>query len=450
MDGSSVTSVLIKLGIVVLLVLTNGYFVAAEFAMVSVRRSRIAGLVADGNKRAITVMRHLEDMTGFISACQVGVTVASLVLGALGESTIAHLLEPMFEHLPGSLSTFAIHSIASTIAIIIVTYLHLLLGEFVPKALALERAEQVALAVARPMALFYKTFKAPIWVINQSGAVIIRLLGLHSTGEHTAAYNEDELRHLIELSRQSGHVIEDEKRLIDNVFEFTEARVDAVMTPRMEIEALDIEMSPVEMLDRFELLGYSRMPVYRESLDNILGILLYKDLSRTMRRGGTVNINDILRPPVILPSSVKLHDALRMLRRSSAHMAIVVDEHGGVKGLVTLEDLVEEIVGDISDEHDEIAVQQIRRHNDDSFTVSGGLTVRDANRRLNLNLPESDSYHTIAGFMMARKEKLMKQGESVDYNGLRFTVESATRHRISEARIERLKEESTPTPSAAD
>jgi CBS domain containing-hemolysin-like protein len=325
-----------------------------------------------------------------------------------------------------------------------------LLGEFVPKALALERAERVALAVARPMAIFYKTFKAPIWVINQSGAIIIRLLGLHSTGEHTAAYSEDELRHLIELSRQSGHVIEDEKRLIDNVFEFTEANVESVMTPRMEIEALDILLSPAEMLDRFEHLGYSRMPVYRESLDNIFGILLYKDLSRIMRRGGAVNVDDILRPPVYLPTSVKLHEALRTLRRTSEHMAMVVDEHGSVKGLVTLEDLLEEIVGEIRDEHDETAVQQIRRHNDDSFTVSGALTVRDANRRMNLGLPESDSYHTIAGFMMARKEKLMKQGESVDYNGLRFTVESATRHRISEARIERLKEENAPAPSAAD
>jgi len=446
----SVTAVLIKLGIVFLLVLTNGYFVAAEFAMVSVRRSRIAALVTDGNKHAQIVMRHLDDMTGFISACQVGVTVASLVLGALGESTIAHLLEPVFAHLPGSLSAFAVHSIASTIAIIIVTYLHLLLGEFVPKALALERAERVALAVARPMAIFYKTFKAPIWVINQSGAIIIRLLGLHSTGEHTAAYSEDELRHLIELSRQSGHVMEDEKRLIDNVFEFTEANVESVMTPRMEIEALDILLSPAEMLDRFEHLGYSRMPVYRESLDNVFGILLYKDLSRIMRRGGAVDVNDILRPPVYLPTSVKLHEALRTLRRTSEHMAMVVDEHGSVKGLVTLEDLLEEIVGEIRDEHDETAVQQIRRHNDDSFTVSGALTVRDANRRMNLGLPESDSYHTIAGFMMARKEKLMKQGESVDYNGLRFTVESATRHRISEARIDRLSEENAPAPSAAD
>ena len=446
----SVTAVLIKLGVVFLLVLTNGYFVAAEFAMVSVRRSRIAALVTDGNKRAQIVMRHLDDMTGFISACQVGVTVASLVLGALGESTIAHLLEPVFERLPGSLSAFAVHSIASSIAIIIVTYLHLLLGEFVPKAMALERAERVALAVARPMAIFYKTFKAPIWLINQSGAVIIRLLGLHSTGEHTAAYSEDELRHLIELSQQSGHVIEDEKRLIDNVFEFTEANVESVMTPRTEIEALDIDLSPAEMLEAIEHLGYSRMPVYRDSLDSILGILLYKDLSRLMRRGEQTSIDDILRPPVYLPTSVKLHDALRTLRRTSEHMAMVVDEHGGVKGLVTLEDLLEEIVGDIRDEHDETAVQQIRRHNDDSFTVSGALSVRDANRRMNLGLPESDSYHTIAGFMMARKEKLMKQGESVDYNGLRFTVESATRHRISEARIERLKEESTPAPSAAD
>jgi CBS domain containing-hemolysin-like protein len=446
MEGESLLSITIKLVIVLLLVLVNGYFVAAEFAIVSVRRSRIAGLVAEGNKRARIVMQLLDNLTGFISACQVGITVASLVLGALGENTIAHLLEPAFSRLPAPLSAIAGHGLASAIAIVIVTYLHLLLGEFVPKALAIERAERMALSVARPMQIFFKVFKAPIWIVNESGRIVLKWLGLHAPDEHAAAYNEDELRHLIGLSQKSGHVLEDERQLIDNVFDFTEATVKSVMTPRTEIEALDIELSLIEMLDLFEKLGYSRMPVYRGTLDNIIGIILQKDLSRLVRRGGNVDINEIMRPPVFLPTSVKLHNALRSLKRSSAHMALVVDEHGGVEGLVTLEDLLEEIVGDIRDEHDELAVQQIKELSPNTFTVSGRLSIRDANKMLDLDLPEADSYNTIAGFMMARAGKLLNRGDSVEYNGMKFTVEAASKNRILEAKIER-QDQNAPAQS---
>ena len=444
---SSLSSVLVKLALVFLLVLANGYFVAAEFAMVSVRRSRIVALVADGDKRARVVMRLLDNLNAFISTVQVGITVASLVLGALGETTFAAILEPLFARLPAPLSIIATHGLASTLAIVIVTYLHLLVGEYVPKAVALDRAERIALSVARPMVLFYKVFKLPIWIVNQSGQAVLKMLGLHQRDEHAAAYNEDELRHLIALSQKSGHVLEDERQLINNVFDFTETTVEIVMIPRTQIEAQDVELTSAQMLDCFEQVGYSRMPVYRNSLDNVLGIVLHKDLSRLVRHGG--NITDIIRPAVFLPTTVKLHEALRSLRRSSAHMAMVVDEHGGVEGLVTLEDLLEEIVGDIRDEHDEVLAQQIKKESDTTFKVSGALSIRDANRNLQLGLPESDNYHTIAGFMMARAGRLLRKGDQIEYNGLRLTVEITERNRIVEARVEKLKEEDVPAPTLA-
>lgn len=439
MDDSSISSILIRIGLVILVVLANGYFVAAEFAIVSVRRSRIEPLAEEGNKRAIVVQRFLDNVAAFISTCQVGITIASLVLGWLGEETFAHLLTPLLEKvIPAGVPTvLAAHSLATAIALIVVTYLHLLLGEYVPKAMALDRAEKVALAIARPMEIFEKIFKLPIWIINKSGALTLRLLGLHASDEHSKAYSEEELRHLIALSQQSGHLIEDERTLIDNVFEFTEATVDAIMTPRTEIEALDAEMSLGEMVATFERLGYSRMPIYRDSLDNVMGVVLYKDLSRAVRQGKNVTLDTLLRPPVFLPDSVKLNDALGILRKSSAHMALIVDEHGGVEGLVTLEDLLEEIVGDISDEHDEIAVKQIVEHGEGNFTVVGNLSIKEANRMLELGLPESDSYHTIAGFMMARAGKLMADGQHVDFNGLRLIVQATTRNRITEVRIEK-------------
>jgi CBS domain containing-hemolysin-like protein len=446
MGGSSLLTVLLKLAVVFVLVLANGFFVASEFALVTVRRSRIAALVAEGNRPARTVMRIIENLTAYISAFQLGITLASLALGWVGEDTLAHLLQPLLERtLPGAASTVAAHTIAIIIAFAAITYLHIVVGELVPKTLALERAERLALAVALPIHIFYRVFKAPIMLLDRSGSMVVRWLGLHSSAQHTAAYTEDELRHLVELSHKSGHLIEDERQLIYNVFDFTDATVESVMVPRTEIEALDAELSPAEMLDVFELTRYSRMPIYRDSLDNIIGIVLQKDLSRVVRRGSAVGLEEFVRSPVFIPTNVKLNDALRMLRRSSEHMALVVDEHGGVEGLVTLEDLLEEIVGDIRDEHDEAAARQIVEQPDGTYNVRGNLSIRDANKRLTLNLPESDTYHTIAGFMMARAGRLLKRGESVGYNGLKLTVQSTARNRIVETTIERVKEE---TPAA--
>jgi CBS domain containing-hemolysin-like protein len=448
MDAPSVMTIILKLAVVVLLVLANAFFVASEFALVTVRRSRVAGLVADGNRRAGTVLRIIQNLTAYISAFQLGVTLASLALGWVGEDTVAHLMQPVFERsLPGAASTVAAHSIAIILAFASITYLHIVLGELVPKTLALERAERLALAVARPIDIFYHVFKAPISLLDRSANIVVRLMGLHLSTEETAAYSEEELRHLVGLSHKSGHLIEDERQLINNVFDFTESTVESVMVPRTEIEALDAELSAGEMLDIFEQTGYSRMPVYRDSLDNVIGVLLQKDVSRTVRRGRQVVLEKLIRPPIFLPTSVKLNDALRTLRRSSEHMALVVDEHGGVEGLVTLEDLLEEIVGDIRDEHDEAAARQIVEQPGGAYDVRGNLSIRDANKLLGLDLPESDTYHTIAGFMMARAGRLLKRGDSVDYNGLKLTVQSTARNRIVETRIERVQEEGEPAPT---
>ena len=445
MDGSPILTVLFKLAVVLLLVLANAFFVASEFSLVGVRRSRVGTLVAEGNRRARTLLRVIDHLDAYISATQLGITLASLGLGWIGEQTLAAMFTPLFQLiLPGAASEIAAHSVAVAVAFAMITFLHIVLGELAPKTLALERAESVALAVARPMEIFYRIFKAPIWLLNKSGSLMLRLLGFKSTAEHTAVYTEEELRQLVGLSHKSGHLIEDERQLIDNVFDFTEATVESVMVPRTEVEALDADLSPLEMLDVFEQTRYSRMPIYRGSLDNIIGIVLHKDLSRAIRGGGEVAPEDFVRTPIFIPTHVKLNDALRTLRRSSEHMAMVVDEHGGVEGLVTLEDLLEEIVGDIRDEHDEAAARQITEEADGAYNVRGNLSIREANKLLKLNLPESDAYHTIAGFMMARAGRLLKRGESVEYNSLKLTVQSTARNRIVETKIESVREE-TPT-----
>lgn len=449
MDGSSLLTIVLKLAVVVVLVLANGFFVASEFALVTVRRSRIAGLVADGNKRARTVIRILDNLTAYISAFQLGVTLASLALGWVGEDTVAHILEPLLDRtLPGAASAVVAHSIAIVAAFASISYLHIVLGEIVPKTFALERAERMALAVALPIHIFYRVFKAPISLLDRSATKIARWMGLQMSSEQTAVYTEEELRHLVGLSHKSGHLIEDERQLIYNVFDFTEATVESVMVPRTEIEALDAELSPAKMLDAFEESGYSRMPVYRDSLDDIIGIVLLKDLSRVVRRGGAETLEQFIRPAVFIPTAVKLNEALRTLRRSNEHMALVVDEHGGVEGLVTLEDLLEELVGDIRDEHDEAGTGQLVEQADGTYNVRGNLSIRDVNKLLALNLPESDNYHTIAGFMMERAGRLLKRGESVEYNGLRLTVQSTARNRIVETKIEKVQESAPVSPTA--
>jgi magnesium and cobalt exporter, CNNM family len=450
MDASSVLNVFLNLAMVLLLVLANGFFVAAEFALVGVRQSRIAALVAEGNKRARTLMRVIKQLDAYISATQLGITLASLALGWIGEETISHLLTPIFEKiLPGQTGApvVAAHTVGIAGAFIIITFLHIVLGELAPKTLALERAERVALAVARPMEIFYKIFKAPIQLLNYAGGLVLRIAGLHSTAEHAAVYSEEELRHLIALSHKGGHLAEDERQLLYNVFDFTDATLADVMLPRTEIEALSATLSPAEMLARFVETGYSRMPVYRDSLDNIIGIVLQKDIVRLVHQGSNASVDDIIRPSLFLPPSMSLNDALRSLRKSSAHMALVVDEHGGVEGMITLEDLLEEIVGDIRDEHDEAAARQIIPQPDGSYTVRGNLSIRDTNKQIGLALPESDSYHTIAGFMMARAGRMLRPKDSVEYNNLKFTVESASRNRILEVKVEKLHEEATASTS---
>jgi CBS domain containing-hemolysin-like protein len=450
MDVSSALSILFNLTIVLLLVLANGFFVAAEFALVSVRQSRVAALVAEGNRRARTLMRVVKQLDAYISATQLGITLASLALGWIGEETLAHLLTPVFENIMpdhATTSVIAAHTVGIAVAFVIITFLHIVLGELAPKTLALERAERVALAVARPMEIFYKVFKAPIRLLNYAGGLVLRLAGLQSTAEHAAVYSEEELRHLIALSHKGGHLAEDERQLLYNVFDFTDGTLADVVLPRTEIEALSATLSPDEMLARFVELGYSRMPVYRGSLDNIIGIVLQKDVVRLVHGGTNLGVDDIIRPALFLPQSMRLNDALRGLRRSRAHMALIVDEHGGIEGMVTLEDLLEEIVGDIRDEHDEVAARSITPQPDGSYIVRGNLSIRDANKKLELGLPESDSYHTIAGFMMARAGRLLRPEEGVEYNSLKFTVEAASRNRILEAKIEKLMEQAAASTS---
>lgn len=420
--------------IVFVLVLANGFFVASEFALVGVRRSRILTLAEGGNRRAQLLLALLDHLNAYISATQLGITMASLALGWIGEPVFAHLLE---EPLQGRVSDAVRHTIAFAVAFTIITFLHIVLGELAPKTLALERAEKVALAIAWPLQMFYQIFAWPIRLLDWAGTRTVRLFGLHPSSEHAAVYTEEELRHLIEISRQSGHVKEEEQRLINRVFDFAEAEVREAMIPRVNVVALPVTASLEEAQQAFRTHGYSRLPVYQEALDNMIGVLVRRSLEPYLEGEATevFKLEHLLHPPLFIPATAKLGVALKQMQAARTHLAFVIDEHGGLAGIVTLEDLLEEIVGEINDEYDEEVAAQILPVAG-GYLLDGMLAVRDANRRLKLRLPEDETYTTLAGFLLAQAGHLVRQGEVIEYEGHKFSIEQVQRRQIRRVRLQ--------------
>ncbi|MBA3320066.1 MAG: HlyC/CorC family transporter [Pyrinomonadaceae bacterium] len=424
---------IVNILLVIFLVLANGFFVASEFSLVGVRRSRIQTLAETGDKRAVRLLGLVDHLNAYISATQLGITLSSLALGWIGEPAIAHLLE---KPLAGRVSETVLHTISFTVAFGIITFLHIVLGELAPKTLALERAEQTALAIAWPMQAFYKIFSWPIRLLDWAGTRTVRLFGLHPSGDHASIYTEEELRQLINISRQSGHLEAEEQELIHRVFDFSDAEVREAMVPRTTVDALPVTAMLEETKTAFRTLGYSRLPVYRERLDDILGVVFRRDLEPYLEGSAPDEfvLEKLLHPPLFLPASAKLGAVLKQMQASRTHLAFVVDEHGGIEGIVTLEDLLEEIVGEIDDEYDEEVRSQIVEDNG-TFLLDGMLAVRDANRRFDLRLPEDSNYTTLAGFLLAQAGHLLQAGETIEYDGARFTAERVDRRRIRRVRL---------------
>ena len=440
-DPITVASVIINFGIILIVVGLNAFFVAAEFSLVSARRQRIQTYADEGSRGAKAVLRLLDNPTQFISAVQLGVTLASLALGWRGEPTVAALLEPVAESIASEgTAAYIAHGVAIFIAFSAITFLHVVLGELVPKMFALERAETFALIAARPLEMFAKVFSPILWVFNYVGRLVGKLLGLSASLDHTSVYTEDEIRQLITLSQESGQINAEERTLINKVFEFSETTVKEAMIPRTEVVAISENSTLDEISAIFGNSGYSRLPVYRGSLDDIAGVIHSKDLVGYIRRPQEFKIEAIINKPNYVVDTARLEDVLRQMQNEKFHFGFVVDEHGGIEGIITLEDLLEEIVGDISDEHDEEVNEQIDEQPDGSYLLDGGLAVRDLNRRLEMNLPISEGYTTIAGFLMSEAGQIMSEGQEVPFNGHLFRVEKVVKHRILKVRLEKSPE----------
>jgi CBS domain containing-hemolysin-like protein len=434
----SATELIIELFLLFIIVGLNAFFVASEFALVSVRKTRIEARAEEGNKSALAALRLLNNPTLFISAVQLGVTLASLALGWIGEPTVAKLIEPLAEKIATEgTAAYIAHIVAIIISFSVVSFLHVVLGELVPKMFALEKAETFALVAARPLELFAKVFSPILWVLNSVGGAIGKLLGLKASLDESAVYTEDEIRQLVKISQESGHLNEEEQRLINQVFEFSETTVKEAMVPRTEIVAISENCSLEEIARAFRQNAYSRLPVYRGSLDDIVGFIHSKDLMPFLLRPKLFKLEKVVQKPMYVVDTARLEDVLRQMQKEKFHFGFVVDEHGGVEGIITLEDLLEEIVGDISDEHDEEVNEQIQPQPDGSYELDGGLAIRDLNRRLKMNLPVSEGYTTIAGFLMSEAGQLLNEGETVPFNGHIFKIEKVDKRRILKVRMEK-------------
>lgn len=440
---------------VILLVLANGFFVASEFALVAVRKSRIEALAAEGDASAQRLLSMLGNLNAYISATQLGITLSSLGLGWIGEPAVAGLLEPLllvapeFFGLPIVSSAPVLHTVSFAIAFSLITFLHIVFGELAPKTVALELSERIAFLVAVPLQVFYRIFNYPIRLLDWAGTKTVRLFGLEPASEHGSSYTEDEIRRLISVSRASGHLNEEEQRLIDQVFEFSETTVKEAMIPRTEVVAVPYDASLDQIANAFREHGFSRMPVYRGSLDDIAGIIHVKDVLDAVLHPQNFSIEHILQKPNYVVDTARLEDVLRQMQQEKFHFGFVVDEHGGIEGIITLEDLLEEIVGDISDEHDEEVSEQITELPDGSYLLDGSLAVRDLNKRLGLHLPLSENYTTIAGFLMAEAGQILGEGDSVAFNGHVFRVEKAEKRRILRVRMEKSLPKDQPQAAAA-
>jgi len=434
---------LLNLLLVVFLVLANGFFVASEFALVAVRKSRIEAQAADGNRASKRLLEMLEHLNAYISATQLGITLASLGLGWVGEPAVARLLEPLLIWIAGAtgievMTTPAvIHTISFAVGFSFITFLHIVFGELAPKTAALELSEKIAYIIAVPLQLFYKVFYYPIRLLDWAGTKTVRLFGLEAAGEHASSYTEDEIRNLVRISEESGHLNIEERTLINKVFEFSETTVKEAMVPRTEVVALPETATFDEIAAAFQEHGYSRIPVYRASFDDMAGFVHSKDLVSYVGRKEKFRLADVLMKPSYVVDAARLEDVLRQMQREKFHFGFVVDEHGGIEGIITLEDLLEEIVGDISDEHDDEVNEQILELADGSYRLDGGLAVRDMNRRLDVNLPVSETYTTVAGFLMAEAGQILDEGDSLAYNGNTFHIEKVDKRRILQVRMER-------------
>jgi CBS domain containing-hemolysin-like protein len=421
---------ILHVGLIILLVLLNGFFVSVEYAMVKVRSGRIDTLIEEGSKRALSARSIVSNLDAYLSACQLGITLASLALGWLGEPAIATLVRPLMVSL--GFGETPVYVISLIIAFMLITVLHIVLGELAPKTIAVNKAEAVLLLTARPMNIFYKLMYPIIWVVNGLALGLLRLFRLTPASELGTAHTEEEIRILMQESNKSGLIDNTEMTLVDNIFEFTDTMAREIMIPRTEMICLNNHLSVEENINiAFEGMR-TRYPVCDGDKDHILGFIHIKDLIRD----SVPRYTDLIRPILTVPESIQISALLKVMQRAKTQIAILIDEYGGTSGMVTLEDIMEEIVGEIQDEFDEER-PGVEKLGEDEYSIDGLMLIEEINDLLELHM-ETDDYDTLGGWLYSKLEiNPPQKGQSVEFDNHLFMVEETDNKRIS--RIKLLK-----------
>jgi magnesium and cobalt exporter, CNNM family len=418
----------LRILLIFLLVLGNALFVAGEYALVSARRSRLEERAQAGSRGARSALRLMDTPVVFISTVQVGITVFGIAMGAVGTPLLQGYFDPIVAA-----------GIAFTLSFLILTYLSVALGELVPKAIALQRAERLAVALAPAIELLARIAKPIVWLLQVSANNVARLFGVEPAPTGVVSHTEEDIKMIVAESRRSGAVELAEQELIYKVFDFAEKEAHDVMVPRPQVVMISLDLSAQECLDAIVDSPYTRYPAYRDTVDEIVGILHVRDLFKALYDRGidNVQIEELLRPPHLVPETKDLAAMLTDFRRTNQHMAVVVDEYGSMQGIVTLEDLLEEIVGEIEDEYD-LPDTSLQRIDERTVRVDGTFPIDDFNEQFSVELPQED-YHTLAGFVFGALGRAPEEGDEVVWNGLRFGVVE-----VDGARIEQLDVEFLP------
>jgi CBS domain containing-hemolysin-like protein len=428
----------LKLIAVAILVLANGFFVAAEFSLVSVRRTRIAELVARGDFGATWVKRAIDNPDAVIAATQLGITIASLGLGWIGEPALAHLLLPVVQLFPGEIQDEISHTISVGLAFALITFLHVVIGELAPKSIALQYPERTSLFVARPTIWTEWIFKPAIWLLNGAGNGFLRLIGIQPASGHELLHSTEELKMLVTASTEGGVVEVQESEMLQAIFDLGELVVRQVMIPRTSVIGVEADTPLDEIIHIATQSTFTKFPVYEDSLDQILGIVHVKELLRAMQSPdcGECVARSLAREAIFVPETISVSALLKQFREYRQHIAIVMDEFGGTAGLVTLEDLLEEIVGEVSDPFDTLT-PEIEAQPDGSYIIGGLALIDEVNQELKFNLVDPD-YDTIAGYVLGKLGRIPRAGDVVEGDDVRLKVEAMDGMRIARVSLNRL------------
>lgn len=425
---------IVNLVLVAVLIVLTAFFVATEFAIIKIRPSRVDQLVLEGRKNAHNVRKVTSNLDGYLSACQLGITITALGLGWLGEPTVEKILHPLFDEigLAGEISTV----LSFLIAFIFITFLHVVLGELAPKSWAIQKAEKVAFFTARPIMLFYKVMYPFIWLLNGSANQFIRLFGLRSAKDHEEAHTEEEIRIILSESYESGKINKTEFGYVNNIFAFDELLAHEIMVPRTDMVCLYTDKTLEENLDIIRQEQYTRFPVVKGSKDNVIGFVNTKQFFLSYTGSKEMDVKSLIQPMLSVPEATPIKSLLKRMQQEQVHIALLIDEYGGTSGLITIEDILEEIVGEIRDEFDKDESKPVEKLGDNRYLVDGKLLLDEVNDLIGLHL-EDDNIDSIGGWLYSKNPEL-RPGTEWIYEGVTFIIREKEKHRIRKIELSKM------------